>query len=70
MVLFHRDSMIEKTQVKLVQSILFYAQGQEKEDKTTILELEKGEVEPGESENWQDTALHIPALPPSKLSMV
>lgn len=61
------DSMIEKTQVKLVQSILFYAQGQEKEDKTTILELEKGEVEPGESENWQDTALHIPALPPSKL---
>jgi hypothetical protein len=52
---------------RLVQTILFKADWKKKEAETIVLGYEKGSIEPGETDSWQDMALQIPALPPSDL---
>ena len=59
--------MMVKTTAKLVQTIVFKADWKEKETETIVLGYAKGSIEPGETDSWQDTALQIPALPPSDL---
>ena len=59
--------MMVKTTAKLVQTIIFKADWKEKETETIVLGYEKGSIDPGETDSWHDTALQIPALPPSDL---
>ena len=58
---------MESTIVRLMQTTKFLAGGKSKECKRKVLEFTKGRIPPGDSDDWHDTALKIPALPPSKL---
>ena len=53
--------------MRLVQTIVYKAEGREETIATNILEREKGSVYPGDSEVWKDSTMKIPALPPSQL---
>jgi len=61
------DRVMNKTTVKLIQTITFHAGGRTKVCETTVLEATKGSIPAGESDSWHDTALKIPVLPPSEL---
>ena len=58
---------MESTIVRLMQTTKFLAGRKSKECKRKVLEFTKGRIPPGDSDDWHDTALKIPALPPSKL---
>lgn len=58
---------MDKTTVRLVQTIIFKARGRENVCEYTIFGYEKGAIEPGESDSWHETAMKIPVLPPSEL---
>ena len=59
---------MNKTSVQLIQTITFKADRRDKECETIIFTKERGAIEAGESDSWHDTALQIPALPPSDLA--
>jgi len=59
--------LMNKTLVRLIQDTIFLANGRSKTCERKVFEYESGPIEPGESASWQDTALEIPPLPPSKL---
>jgi len=61
------SQIIEKTVMKLLQTIVYKAEGHEETIYTTIVEREKGGVYPGDSEVWKDSTMKVPALPPSEL---
>ena len=52
-----RSQIIQKTVVKLLQTIVYKAEGHEETIYTTIVEREKGGVYPGDSEIWKDSTM-------------
>ena len=58
---------MSKTSVLLIQTIIFKTGGKENRIGKPIFSYERGSIEPGDSDSWQDMALQIPALPPSEL---
>jgi len=61
------DRVMNSTLVYLVQSTTYMAEGHKKVDDDIIFEHKKGSIQPGDSYNWEETALKIPPLPPSQL---
>ena len=58
---------MQHTNVRLVESVTFQAEGRHKTTSRTVAEQHRGRVGPGDSDIWDRVPVRVPPLPPSNL---